>query len=176
MVRSNEIYYSLLITHYSFDSLSHQALAALPTLPTPVMLSEAKHLSVSTDWEILHYVQNDIVSEWYVATKIIPHYSFLIPHYSLLTTHYSLLITHFSVRLSLFSVHLHFAPVRSRCAKMLIVHKMCDFFTKKCLVITKLFLFLWVLLRCVNMVFGLITWFLGRYRCFLAANFVVADD
>ena len=41
----------------------HQALVALPTLPTPVMLSEAKHLSVSTDREILHYVQNDIVSE-----------------------------------------------------------------------------------------------------------------
>ena len=40
---------SLLTTHYSFDSLSHQALAVLPTLPTPVMLSEAKHLSVSTD-------------------------------------------------------------------------------------------------------------------------------
>ena len=57
--------------------LSHQALAALPalpTLPTPVMLSEAKHLSVSTDCEILHYVQNDIVSKWYVATKFITHY------------------------------------------------------------------------------------------------------
>ena len=37
------------------------------------MLSEAKHLSVSTDGEILHYVQNDIVSEWYVATKITTH-------------------------------------------------------------------------------------------------------
>ena len=64
MVRSNEIYYSLLITHYY----------------TPVMLSEAKHLSVSTDGEILHYVQNDIVSEWYVATKIITNYSLLITH------------------------------------------------------------------------------------------------
>ena len=42
------------------------------------MLSEAKHLSVSTDGEILHYVQNDIVSEWYVATKFITHYS--LPH------------------------------------------------------------------------------------------------
>ena len=60
----------------------HQALAALPTLPTPVMLSEAKHLSVSTDCEILHYVQNDIVSEWYVATKIITHYSLLTTNYS----------------------------------------------------------------------------------------------
>ena len=59
--------------------LSHQA---LPTLPTPVMLSEAKHLSVSTDREILHYVQNDIVSEWYVATKIITHYSLLTTNYS----------------------------------------------------------------------------------------------
>ena len=44
------------------------------------MLSEAKHLSVSADGEILHYVQNDIVSEWYVATKIITHYSLLITH------------------------------------------------------------------------------------------------
>ena len=50
-----------LITHYSFDSLSHQA---LPALPTPVMLSEAKHLSVSTDCEILHYVQNDIDNDF----------------------------------------------------------------------------------------------------------------
>ena len=31
--------------------LSHQALAALPTLPTPVMLSEAKHLSVGANVE-----------------------------------------------------------------------------------------------------------------------------
>ena len=78
---------SLLITHFSFDSLSHQALAALHTLPTPVMLSEAKHLSVSTDCEILHYVQNDIVSEWYVATKFITNYSLLTANYSLLITH-----------------------------------------------------------------------------------------
>ena len=60
--------------------LSSEALPILPIkrsapiLPTPVMLSEAKHLSVSTDGEILHYVQNDIVSEWYVATKIITNY------------------------------------------------------------------------------------------------------